>query len=245
MMGADIVVMVHPDYQYSPNLIVPMAGMIAYGEYDAVIGSRILGKGALEGGMPLYKYISNRALTLFQNLMMSYKLSEYHTGFRAFSADVLRSLPLDANSDDFVFDNEMLAQVIHFGFRLGEISTPTRYFEEASSINFPRSVKYGLGVLGTSLRFRLNRMKLRRSRLFKHDERKLLGDYYHRVESEPPNRYMTEILRPRMRVPTASLRWSPRYLCSCSRSITRRSALTSLPSTTTFTSTKIPRCLAA
>lgn len=187
-MGADIVVMVHADYQYSPNLIVPMAGMIAYGDYDVVIGSRILGKGALEGGMPLYKYVSNRLLTLFQNWMLSYKLSEYHTGFRAFSAEVLGAMPLDANSDDFVFDNEMLAQVIHFGFRLGEISTPTRYFEEASSINFPRSVKYGLGVLGTSVRFRLNRMKVRRSRLFRHDRKYLLGDYYHRVESEPPNR---------------------------------------------------------
>jgi glycosyltransferase involved in cell wall biosynthesis len=186
-LGADIVVMVHPDYQYSPNLIVPMAGMIAYGDYDAVIGSRILGKGALEGGMPLYKYISNRALTLFQNLMLSYKLSEYHTGFRAFSSDVLTALPLDTNSDDFVFDNEMLAQVIHFGFRLGEISTPTRYFADASSINFSRSVKYGLGVVGTSIRFRLNRMKLRRSRLFRDDPKHLLGEYYHQVESEPPN----------------------------------------------------------
>lgn len=186
-MGADIVVMVHPDYQYSPNLIVPMAGMIAYGEYDAVIGSRILGKGALEGGMPLYKYISNRMLTLFQNVLLNYKLSEYHTGFRAFSAELLQSLPLDANSDDFVFDNEMLAQVINFGYRLGEISTPTRYFEEASSINFPRSVRYGLGVLGTSVRYRLNRMHVRRSRLFRTDRQNLLGEYYHRVESEPPN----------------------------------------------------------
>jgi glycosyltransferase involved in cell wall biosynthesis len=158
--GADIVVMVHPDYQYSPKLIVPMAGMIAFGEYDVVLGSRILGKGAITGGMPIYKYIANRCLTLFQNIMMSQKLSEYHTGFRAFRREVLESLPLDENSDDFVFDNQMVAQIFHFGFRVGEISCPTRYFEEASSINFPRSVKYGLGVLATSLQYRFQRMGL-------------------------------------------------------------------------------------
>ena len=182
--GADIVVMVHPDYQYSPNLIVPMAGMIAYCEYDCIVGSRILGKGALAGGMPLYKYVSNRFLTLFQNILLSAKLSEYHTGFRAFSREVLEALPLNENSDDFVFDNQMLAQVVHFGFRVGEISTPTRYFAEASSINFSRSVKYGLGVLDTSIRFRLHRMKLFRSRLFRMRGQKLLSNYYKQIEGD-------------------------------------------------------------
>jgi len=179
--GADIVVMLHPDYQYSPNLIVPMAGMIAYGEYDVVIASRILGKGALEGGMPLYKYISNRFLTLSQNILLRYKLSEYHTGFRAFRREVLETLPLDENSDDFVFDNEMLAQAIYFDFRVGEISCPTRYFAEASSINFSRSVRYGLGVLATSLRFRLDRMRLIRSKLFQRRDTQLLPDYYREI----------------------------------------------------------------
>jgi glycosyltransferase involved in cell wall biosynthesis len=179
--GADIVVMVHPDYQYSPNLIVPMAGMIAYGEYDVVIGSRILGKGALEGGMPVYKYIANRFLTLFQNIMLGFKLSEYHTGFRAFRREVLEALPLDENSDDFVFDNQMLAQVVYFGFRVGEISTPTRYFAEASSINFARSVRYGLGVLMTSLQFRLQRMKIANPRIFKVGDERLLANYYREI----------------------------------------------------------------
>ncbi len=183
-LGADIVVMVHPDYQYSPNLIVPMAGMIAYGEYDAVIGSRILGTGALKGGMPLYKYISNRFLTLFQNILLNYKLSEYHTGFRAFAADLLRSLPLEKNSDDFVFDNQMLAQIVYFQFRLGEISTPTRYFEEASSINFARSVRYGFGVLATALRFRLHRFNLKRYSIFEAEQRHLLPDYYKVVKTQ-------------------------------------------------------------
>jgi glycosyltransferase involved in cell wall biosynthesis len=181
--GADIVVMVHPDYQYSPNLIVPMAGMIAYGEYDAVIASRILGRGALAGGMPLYKYISNRFLTLFQNILLGYKLSEYHTGFRAFSRKVIESLPLDENSDDFVFDNEMLAQVIHFPFRLGEISSPTRYFAEASSINFSRSVRYGIGVISTSIKFRLDRMGLVRSRIFCERPTVETADYYRQIDS--------------------------------------------------------------
>ncbi|HEY0430013.1 MAG TPA: glycosyltransferase family 2 protein [Pyrinomonadaceae bacterium] len=180
--GADIVVMVHPDYQYSPNLIVPMAGMIAYGEYDAVMGSRILGKGALEGGMPVYKYIANRFLTLAQNVLISQKLSEYHTGFRAFRREVLENLPLDANSDDFVFDNEMIAQTVFFGYRVGEISCPTRYFAEASSINFSRSVKYGLGVLSTSLKFRLHRLGLMKTNLFREPARKALPDYYHEIE---------------------------------------------------------------
>ncbi|HEX6124483.1 MAG TPA: glycosyltransferase family 2 protein [Pyrinomonadaceae bacterium] len=181
--GADIVVMVHPDYQYSPNLIVPMAGMIAYGEYDVVIGSRILGEGATKGGMPLYKYVANRFLTLFQNILLGFKLSEYHTGFRAFRRGVLEDLPLNENSDDFVFDNQMLAQVIHFGFRVGEISTPTRYFPEASSINFSRSVRYGFGVLATSIAFRLHRMRLVRTRIFRTRGQKLLPNYYKEIDA--------------------------------------------------------------
>jgi len=151
---ADIVVMVHPDYQYSPKLITAMAGMVASGHYDVVLGSRILGGGALGGGMPLYKYVSNRFLTLFQNILLGQKLSEYHTGLRAFTREVLLSLPLNENDDDFIFDNEMLVQVLAFGFRIGEISCPTRYMEEASSISFSRSIKYGLGVLSNSLRYR-------------------------------------------------------------------------------------------
>jgi glycosyltransferase involved in cell wall biosynthesis len=178
---ADIVIMVHPDYQYSPKLIVSMAGMIAYGEYDVVLGSRILGTGALEGGMPLYKYIANRFLTAIQNILLNYKLSEYHTGYRAFSRKVLESLPLEENTDDFVFDNEMLAQVIYFGYRTGEISCPTRYFADASSINFQRSVKYGLGVLSTSLKFRLQKMGLGRFRIFDSQDTRLLTDYYEQV----------------------------------------------------------------
>lgn len=174
--GADIVVMVHPDYQYSPHLIVPMAGMIAYGEYDVVIASRILGRGALAGGMPLYKYVANRALTLVQNILMSYKLSEYHTGFRGFRREVLEKLPLHQNSDDFVFDNQILAQVIYSGFRLGEISSPTRYFAAASSINFTRSVRYGFGVLATSVKFRFQRMGLVRSKLFQAPKIDLVND---------------------------------------------------------------------
>ena len=153
-IGADIVVMLHPDYQYEPRLITPMAGMIASGIYDLVLGSRILGNTARAGGMPLYKYVSNRALTAYQNLMMGTKLSEFHTGYRAFSRHVLESLPLLANSDDFVFDNEILAQVAGAGFSIGEISCPTKYFPEASSISFWRSVRYGLGVVKTSTGFR-------------------------------------------------------------------------------------------
>lgn len=182
--GADIVVMVHPDYQYSPNLIVPMAGMIAYGEYDVVLGSRILGIGALKGGMPLYKYISNRFLTLSQNLLLNFKLSEYHTGFRAFRREVLESLPLEENSDDFVFDNEIISQAVFFGYRLGEISCPTRYFSEASSISFSRSVRYGFGVLSTSLKFRFHKMGLARSRLFKPQGQKLIQNYYQEIINE-------------------------------------------------------------
>ena len=155
--GADIVVMVHPDYQYSPKLIVALAGVVASGHYDVALGSRIIGGGTLDGGMPLYKYIANRFLTLVQNLFLGAKLSEYHTGFRAFSADVLRSLPLEENSDDFVFDNQMLAQALQFGFRIGEVSCPTRYMPEASSIGFFRSVRYGFGVLMVSVDFVLAR----------------------------------------------------------------------------------------
>jgi glycosyltransferase involved in cell wall biosynthesis len=165
--GADIVIMVHPDYQYTPRLIPAMASMIAYDEFDAVLASRILGVGALEGGMPLYKYIANRFLTLFENLLLGHKLSEYHTGYRAFSREILKRLPLSANSDDFVFDNQMLAQIIWFGFRIGELSCPTKYFEEASSINFRRSVVYGLGVLKTALQFRLQKWGLHTSLIFK------------------------------------------------------------------------------
>ena len=156
--GADIVVMVHPDYQYTPKLITPMAAMLAFGVYDSVLGSRILGGGALSGGMPLYKYIFNRLLTATQNLLLGQKLSEYHTGYRAFSRTVLESIPLDRNSDDFVFDSQMLVQVILGGFKIGEISCPTKYFPEASSINFPRSVKYGLGCLTSAVQFRLRKM---------------------------------------------------------------------------------------
>ena len=145
--------MVHPDYQYTPLLTTAMASMVAYDVYDVVLGSRILGGQALRGGMPLYKYISNRFLTAFENLFLRVKLSEYHTGYRAFNRKVLTTLPLMENSHDFVFDNQMLAQCVYFGFRIGEVSCPTKYFEEASSINFRRSVKYGLGVLLTSLQF--------------------------------------------------------------------------------------------
>ncbi|MGA7243680.1 MAG: glycosyltransferase family 2 protein [Terracidiphilus sp.] len=158
--GADVVVMVHPDYQYTPLLVPAIAGMVASGVYDMVLASRILGGGALRGGMPLYKYISNRFLTAFQNLFLGVKLSEYHTGFRAFSRELLETLPLLENSDDFVFDNQMIAQAVMFGFRIGEISCPTKYFQEASSINFKRSVEYGLGVLGTSITFALQKLGL-------------------------------------------------------------------------------------
>jgi glycosyltransferase involved in cell wall biosynthesis len=161
--GADIVVMVHPDYQYTPLLVPAMAGMVASGVYDIVLASRILGAGALKGGMPLYKYIANRLLTAFQNLFLGVKLSEYHTGFRAFSKELLESLPLLENSDDFVFDNQMIAQAVMFGFKIGEISCPTKYFEEASSINFRRSVKYGLGVLATTLSFAAHKWGIKRT----------------------------------------------------------------------------------
>lgn len=163
---ADVVVMLHPDYQYSPKLVTAMAAMAVSGEFDVVLASRILGVGALQGGMPLYKYVSNRFLTAAQNILVGHKLSEYHTGYRAFTREVLTNLPLQANSDDFVFDNEMLSQAIFFGFRIGEISCPTRYFPEASSINLRRSVVYGLGVLGASLKFRLQKLGLGRFGIF-------------------------------------------------------------------------------
>jgi glycosyltransferase involved in cell wall biosynthesis len=156
-LGADIVVMLHPDYQYSPRLIPVLAGLVASGEYQVALGSRILGSRALQGGMPVYKYVANRLLTALQNLLLGSKLSEFHTGFRAFSRQVLLELPLLANSDDFVFDNQMLAQAIYFGFQVGEASCPTRYFAEASTISFARSLRYGLGVLLTSLQFLLAR----------------------------------------------------------------------------------------
>lgn len=164
--GADIVVMLHPDYQYTPKLVTAMAAMIASEQFDVVLASRILGRGALVGGMPLYKYISNRFLTLFENIMISQKLSEYHTGYRAWSRPVLEKLPLQNNSDDFVFDNQMLAQCAYFGFRIGEISCPTKYFADASSISFQHSVVYGLGVLKTSMQYRLQRIGLINSPLF-------------------------------------------------------------------------------
>ena len=164
--GADVVIMLHPDYQYTPRLVTAMASMIAYDEFDYVLASRILGKGALVGGMPLYKYISNRALTFAENILLSQKISEYHTGYRAWSRAVLERLPLMNCSDDFVFDNQMIAQATYFGFRVGEISCPTKYFEEASSINFRRSCTYGLGVLKTAMQFRLCRMGLAKPLIF-------------------------------------------------------------------------------
>lgn len=164
--GADIIIMVHPDYQYTPMLIPAMASMIGNGLYHCVLASRILGGYALKGDMPLYKYISNRFLTLVENILTGAKLSEYHTGYRAFSKELLEKLPLDANSDDFVFDNQMLTQILWFDCTIAEVSCPTKYFAEASSINFVRSVRYGLGCLWTALRFRLAKMKLARSPLF-------------------------------------------------------------------------------
>jgi glycosyltransferase involved in cell wall biosynthesis len=175
-LGADIVVMVHPDYQYSPRLITPMAGMIASGEFDVVLGSRILGTGARKGGMPAYKYIGNRFLTLIQNLLLGQKLSEYHTGLRGFSRKVLLTLPLLENSDDFVFDNQMLVQAIRFGFRVAEITCPTRYTAESSSIGFSRSVVYGIGVLRTSFRFLLERWEINKYPFLDRDGRKLIPD---------------------------------------------------------------------
>lgn len=176
--GADIIVMVHADYQYTPLLVSAMAAMVSSGVYDVVLGSRILGGGALRGGMPLYKYISNRLLTAFQNLFLGVKLSEYHTGFRAFSRQVLQSLPLLENSDDFVFDNQMVAQSVMFGFRIGEISCPTKYFKEASSINFRRSAKYGMGVLSTTAGFVAHKLGLAKLPRYDKTGRKVTLTYY-------------------------------------------------------------------
>ena len=158
--AGDIIIMVHPDYQYTPKLIPAMASMIGNGLYHCVLGSRILGGHALKGGMPLWKYIANRGLTFIENILLGAKLSEYHTGYRAFSRQMLEELPIDHNSDDFVFDNQMLAQILWFGYTIAEVSCPTKYFAEASSINLPRSIKYGLGCLSTSFKFRLAKMKL-------------------------------------------------------------------------------------
>ncbi|HEB91147.1 MAG TPA: glycosyltransferase family 2 protein [Deltaproteobacteria bacterium] len=172
-LGADVVVMLHPDYQYTPRLIPSMVGLLTDGPFDAVLGSRILGGGALAGGMPRYKYAANRFLTAVQNALCGAKLSEYHTGYRAFTREVLEALPLLENSDDFVFDNQMLAQILHQGFRIGEISCPAAYFEEASSINFSRSFKYGLGVLGVSVQLFLQRLGIARFPIFDPDGRRL------------------------------------------------------------------------
>jgi len=172
-LGADIVVMLHPDYQYTPKLISAMASMIASGEFDVVLASRILGRGALAGGMPLYKYIANRFLTLTENLLLGAKLSEYHTGYRAFSREVLERLPLLEDSDDFVFDNQMIAQAVCFGFNIGEISCPTKYFPEASSINFSRSVTYGIGVLTTAVQFRLHKWGIKKYPIFESGGKRL------------------------------------------------------------------------
>jgi glycosyltransferase involved in cell wall biosynthesis len=157
-LKADIIVMLHPDYQYTPKLIESMCSIIANELYPVVLGSRILGKGALKGGMPIYKYVANRILTLFQNILMNQKLSEYHTGFRAFSADVLNGIKYNENSDDFIFDNQMLAQIMYKGYEIGEITCPTKYFEDASSINFQRSSIYGIGVIMTSVKYFLTKI---------------------------------------------------------------------------------------
>jgi glycosyltransferase involved in cell wall biosynthesis len=187
--GADVVIMLHPDYQYTPLLVTAMASMVAYDVYDVVLGSRIIGGQALRGGMPFYKYVANRFLTAFENLFLGIKLSEYHSGYRAFSCKVLSELPLLENSNDFVFDNQMLAQCANFGFRIGEVSCPTKYFEEASSINFRRSVIYGLGVIRTTLQFALQKAGVAHFRIFSAKGRKLepgYSRYYARGAAEPP-----------------------------------------------------------
>ncbi|MCF6185649.1 MAG: glycosyltransferase family 2 protein [Bacteroidales bacterium] len=165
-LGADIVVMLHPDYQYTPKLIHSLTYLIANGVYPVAVGSRILGKGALKGGMPWYKYIANRFLTLFQNILMNQKLSEYHTGYRAFSKEVLESINYNINSDDFIFDNQMLAQIFFKGYEIAEVTCPTKYFEEASSINLSRSMKYGIGVLAVSVSYFFNKIGLGRNKIF-------------------------------------------------------------------------------
>jgi len=166
-LGADIIIMLHPDYQYTPKLIHSMASVIAFDVYPVVMGSRILGKGALKGGMPLYKYIANRFLTLGQNILMGQKLSEYHSGYRAFSKEIFEHITIEKNSDDFIFDNQMLAQIFFAGYEIGEITCPTKYFEEASSINFSRSVTYGLGVISVSIKYRFAKWKLFTSDIYK------------------------------------------------------------------------------
>jgi glycosyltransferase involved in cell wall biosynthesis len=181
--GADVIIMVHPDYQYTPRLVTAMASMVAYGIYDVVLGSRIIGGQALRGGMPRYKYIFNRLLTAVENLFLGIKISEYHTGYRAFSREVLIKLPLLENSDDFVFDNQMLAQCAYFGFKIGEVSCPTKYFPEASSINFRRSVTYGLGVLQTTMQYALQKWGVAKFPIFSDKGRKIeprSADYYER-----------------------------------------------------------------
>src|ERR1700736_5476916 len=181
--GADVVIMLHPDYQYTPHLVTALASMVAYDVYDVVLGSRIIGGTALRGGMPLYKYVANRLLTAFENLFLRIKLSEYHTGYRAFSRKVLTELPLLENSDDFVFDNQMLAQCVYFGFGIGEVSCPTKYFAEASSISFRRGVTYGLGVMATTMEFALQKWGLARFRRFSPQGRKL--GYYSAANTAP------------------------------------------------------------
>jgi glycosyltransferase involved in cell wall biosynthesis len=168
-LNSDIIVMLHPDYQYNPKLIHSMCYMIANGLYEVVLGSRILGKGALKGGMPLYKYIANRVLTMIQNLLMNQKLSEYHTGYRAFTRNVMETINYSANSDDFIFDNQVLAQIFFAGFEIAEITCPTKYFREASSINFGRGIKYGLGVIIVSIMYFLQKSGLFRFKIFKKD----------------------------------------------------------------------------
>lgn len=163
----DIIIMLHPDYQYTPKLIHSISGIIAYDVYPVVLASRILGNGALKGGMPLYKYVANRFLTLSQNILMGQKLSEYHSGYRAFSKEVFSKIKIEKNSDDFVFDNQMLGQIFFAGYEIGEVTCPTKYFDEASSINFKRSVQYGMGVLGVSIKYRLAKWKIYTSSIFK------------------------------------------------------------------------------
>jgi glycosyltransferase involved in cell wall biosynthesis len=195
--GADIVVMVHPDYQYSPRLCGAMAWMIASDDYDLVLASRILGKGALAGGMPVWKYVSNRFLTAAENLLLNMKLSEYHTGYRAFARRVLETLPLLENSDDFVFDNQIIAQAVHFNFRIGEISCPARYMLGASSINFSRSCKYGLGVLMTALSYRLHKLGACKSAIFSQNGKRLVpGTSVNREQvfpSSPKGEYLRHL----------------------------------------------------
>lgn len=165
-LEADIVIMLHPDYQYTPKLCLPMASLLASGLFDCVLGSRILGTGALKGGMPLYKYVSNRILTALQNILLRYKLSEYHTGYRAFTRKVLETLPLENNSDNFIFDNQMLAQIIYYNFKIGEITCPTKYDTDSSSINLSSSIKYGVGVIITSIGYMLHKNNLYKSKLY-------------------------------------------------------------------------------